>query len=81
MRFSFFSGRQHNDNDDKAEGYIRDQSCLYRHYCIPEVQNSVQQFTGVVLSDDQAVDIVQKIRNERGMGPIADYNLPGYEEE
>lgn len=61
-----------------AEQYIREETALYRHYAIDEVQSCVTQFTSVRLSDDQTVSIVQKIRNEKGMGPIADFNMPGY---
>jgi hypothetical protein len=63
-----------------AESYIREQTALYRHYDIAEVRRIVQQFTGVPLSDAQAIEIVQGIRDEHGLGPIREYNLPGYEE-
>lgn len=64
-----------------AETYIREQTCLYRHYAIDQTQLCVEQFTGVHLSDDDAVEIVQQLRDENGLGPIAEYNLPGYVEE
>jgi len=38
----------------------------------------VKQWKDVDLTEQEAVSIVQKIRNEKGMGPIADYNMPGY---
>ena len=66
---------------DTAEEYIRDQDALYRHYCIPEVKRHVGQWTGVDISDDEAVGIVQKIRSEKNMGPIRDYNMPGFVDE
>ncbi|MGH2479081.1 MAG: hypothetical protein ACRDHW_05440, partial [Ktedonobacteraceae bacterium] len=44
----------------------------------PEVCRHVEQFTEVALSDLEAIQIVQAIRDECHMGPIADYNLPGY---
>jgi hypothetical protein len=61
-----------------AEQFIRDNTALYRHYCISEVQAIVKQFTKVSLTDNEAVKIVQRIRDEKGLGPIADYNLPEY---
>jgi len=64
-----------------AEDCIRKNAALYRHYCISEVQVVVSQFAGIDLTDDEAVEIVQKIRDEHRMGPIADYNMPGYIEE
>ena len=59
----------------RAESYIREQTALYRHYCIPETMRIVQQFTGVKLLRGEAIKIVQKIRDEYQMGPIAKYNL------
>ncbi len=64
-----------------AAQFIREETALYRHYCIPEVQLHVEQFTGVSLSEQEATAIVQGIRDENGLGPIADYNLPGYTED
>jgi hypothetical protein len=58
-----------------AEAYIREQTALYRHYCLPEVQRAVKQHTGRDISRVEAGRIVQKIRDEKGMGKIADYNL------
>jgi hypothetical protein len=63
-----------------AETYICEQTALYRHYHIAEVRRIVRQFTGVGLSNEQAIEIVQGIRDEHGLGPIREYNLPGYEE-
>jgi hypothetical protein len=59
----------------QAETYIREHTALYRHYCISEVRRGVRQFTGVALSRDEAIEVVQRIRDEYSMGPIADYNL------
>src|SRR5207302_10689717 len=65
-----------------AETYIRGGSgALYRHYCIPEVKRHVAQWAHVTLTDDEAMTIVQKIRDEKGMGPIAYYNLPEWKEQ
>lgn len=58
-----------------AEEYIRSQSGLYRHYMIVEVQRHVKHFTGVELTKQEAIAIVQKICDELQMGPIAEYNL------
>lgn len=66
--------------DRNAESYIREQTALYRHYAIAEVCFSLEQ-AGIPISEDQAVSLVQKIRDEQGMGPIAPYNMPGYREE
>lgn len=64
-----------------AEAFIREQDPLYRHYSISEVISHVKQFLHIELTDNEAVSIVQKIRDEYGMGPISDYNMPGYVEE
>jgi hypothetical protein len=64
-----------NDRWKRAEDYIRSQHPLYRHYCMPEVQRAVKLSTGVQLSRVEAREIVQVIRDEKGMGPIKDYNL------
>ncbi len=67
-------GRTNNDEEmTVAEDYIREQTCLYRHYCIPEVQRAVAE-KGVTLSRDEATEIVQRIRDEKEMGPIEEYN-------
>jgi hypothetical protein len=58
-----------------AEKFIRDQSPLYRHYCIPEVQAHTEQFTGQTISRGEAINIVQSIRDELDMGPIHDSAL------
>lgn len=66
---------------DTAEQFLREQTALYRHYSISEVQASIEQFTGVSLSEEEAAELVQDIRTEQALGPIADYNLPGYVDE
>jgi hypothetical protein len=65
----------------KARWYISEHTCLYRHYCISETQFIVWQFTGIHLSDRQTIAIVQQLRYQHRLGPIAAYNLPVYEEE
>lgn len=62
----------------QAEDFIREQDALYRHYAISEVQYCVNQFTGENLSSDEAVSLVQSIRDEKCLGPIDYWNLPGY---
>lgn len=74
------------DDDDStrletAEDFIHENSALYRHYCIEEVQGHVEQFTGVELSDEEAVNIVTRLRSQHGMGPISEWNMPGYVED
>lgn len=65
----------------KAEAFIREETALYRHYDIREVQGITAQFTGVELSDEEAIALVQRIRDEQGMGPISDANLPGHDND
>lgn len=73
--------KQSNESLNTAEQFLREQTALYRHYSISEVQANVEQFTGVSLSADEAVELVQGIRDEQGMGAIDEYNLPGYVDE
>ena len=77
----FGLGKKH--DMETAENYIREQSedrpsALIRHYCIGETTDILEQFAGVKLADQDTVQIIQKLRNEHGYGPIDDYNLPGY---
>jgi hypothetical protein len=70
----------------KAEAYIRDQSALYRHYSIKATQDILRGKIGsqghiATISDDKVIEIVSRIRHERGMGPIAYHHLPGCEED
>lgn len=64
-----------------AEQFIREQHPLYRHYAIPEVVNITEQFTGHVISEERAVEIVQGIRSEKGYCPIECFNMPGFKGE
>lgn len=64
-----------------AEAYIREQTALYRHYHIDAVVEIVEQFTAILLTRKQAISIVQKIRDEFEMGPIASHNLEVCTEE
>jgi len=66
-----------------AETYIRNQTALYRHYSIKATQDILRGKIGsqghiATISDNQVIDIVSRIRHERGMGPIAYHNLPDY---
>jgi hypothetical protein len=67
-----------------AEEYIRQDcndthiSALVRHYDVEVTTDIVAQFTGVSLRDEQTAGVVQKLRNEYGLGPIAEHNMPGY---
>lgn len=60
---------------DVAEDFIEEQDPLYRHYCIPEVQSHVEQFTGETVSRGEAIRIVQRCRDKHDMGPIQDSAL------
>lgn len=68
-----------------AEAYIRDQHPLYRHYNIKAIQDTLRDKRAgrpnVYLTDEEVVTIVQKIRDEKGMGPIAYYNLSDWKEQ
>lgn len=67
-----------------AEEYLSSQcsdehiTALVRHYAVTEVTDDIERFTGARLNDGDTVKIVQGLRDKYGMGPIADYNLPGY---
>lgn len=74
----------YNGDDDisTAAAFVQRESALYRHYRIDEARDCIEQFTGVSLSEDQTVELVQNARQQAGLGPIAEYNLPGgYEDE
>jgi len=49
-----------------AEWFIRDNDALYRHYTISEVIAHVKQFKGIVLTNDEAIALVQMARDEAG---------------
>lgn len=67
-----------------AEDWLREDcneehiSALVRHYAIAEVTDEIERVTGVQIRDQETTKIVQKLRDEYGCGPIAEYNLPGY---
>jgi len=54
----------------KAEAYVESQwtSGLTRHYNAQGVMDSVEQETGVVLTGDEAVEVVEKVRARHGWG-------------
>lgn len=72
------------DDMATAEAYIREGcdkkhiSALVRHYHVSETNEHIERFSGARITDRQAADLVQKIRDEYGLGPIKDYNMPGY---
>jgi len=80
--FSSIGNLFHGNNGEDlraAEAHIREQSPLYRHYNMIEVKNSVEQFTGTNISQRDAAQIVQKVRDEKGWGPVKDHLI--YDEE
>lgn len=73
-----------NDDMETAEAYLRGDddpnhiSALIRHYPAGETSDAIERETGVRLTDHETAKLVQKLRDEYGCGPIAEYNLPGY---
>ncbi len=53
-------------------------TALVRHYAVGEVTDDIERFAGVSLNDGETTEIVQKLRNQYGMGPISEGNMPGY---
>lgn len=53
-------------------------SSLVRHYRIDEVTDQIERQTGARINDSDTAALVQRVRDCYDMGPIADYNLPGY---
>lgn len=49
-----------------AEAYIRNTKCLYDHYGLNEVVNSTRQWGGVEISEQEALDIINRKRREIG---------------
>lgn len=70
----FESEEEKTERLDAAEAVIRDEHPLYRHYCLSEVRLQVARY-GTTISRQESQDLVQKIRDEYGMGPIAEHNL------
>lgn len=77
--FSNLFGGNESDDLRTAEAHIREHSPLYRYYDIMKVKRSVEQFTGVNISQRDAATIVQRVRDEKGMGKMKDYLI--YNEE
>lgn len=78
-------GRQ--SDEEIAEEYLwslcpdeNDISSLVRHYDVGETARIVEQFSGARVTREQTTRIVQDIRNHYGMGPIDEWNMPGYED-
>lgn len=82
-----FGNKASQEDMSTAEAYIKQDcqdghiSALVRHYHVSETADIISQFAGVDLSDDETAAIIQGLRNEYGLGPIADYNMPGYVDE
>ncbi len=59
-----------NSAGERAEAYVESQwtSGLTRHYSAQGVIDSVQSRTGVTLTADEAVKIVEKVRARHGWG-------------
>lgn len=81
---SFLDWLRGPSDEQIAEEYIREDcdddhiSALVRHYHVDETTDIVQRFTGVSLTGEQTASIVQKVRDEYGLGPIDEWNQPGY---
>lgn len=64
-----------------AEAHIRSRPPLYSRYNIRGVQDILQGKIGnrghiATISDSEAIDIVSRIRSEKGLGPIPYDRLP-----
>lgn len=61
---------KHKQETLSPEQYVESQwqSGLTRHYCADEVAGSIQRHTGVKLSPDEAVEVVEKVRARHGWG-------------
>lgn len=75
--------RRSKENDlSTAENFLRNEagaghiSPTIIHYHVSETNDVITQFTGVRITDSEAAELVQKLRDENGLGPIAAYNLP-----
>jgi hypothetical protein len=78
---SWFLG---SSDEEIAEDYLRapctedDTPGSIRHYRVEEVTDMVELHTGARLTDDQTAAVIQRIRDDYGMGPIAESNMSGY---
>lgn len=68
-----------------AEDYLRSLSpddqhitALVRHYNASAIADSVERFAGALITDAQAVEIVERLRAEFGMPPMDEWNRPGF---
>lgn len=63
-------GGQGSERLAQAESYVESQwtSGLTRHYNAQGVIDSVEQFTGVKLTGEEAVEVVEKVRARHGWG-------------
>jgi hypothetical protein len=84
LGFLFGNNDSSQEDLDVAETYLREQSSdgiitpLVRHYAIEEVTDDIERRAGVSLRDSETAEIVQKLRNQYDMGPIDEWNMPGY---
>lgn len=72
---SWFSKKSESSDLENAEAYMESGSgALYRHYSLRGVQDILSGKVGnqgniADLSDDEAADLIQRVRSKRGMGP------------
>lgn len=85
----FITGKhfdEQTEEEQQAEEYILQDctedgshvSALVRHYHVSETADILERHAGVRLTDAQTGNIVQRLRDKYGMGPIDEYNQPGY---
>lgn len=60
------TGSTSEQNLTTAEQYIREHKNLYDHYGLNEVVNSTRQWGGVEISEQEALDIINRKRREIG---------------
>jgi len=70
---AWFGKKSQSDIED-AETYMRGYTATYRHYSIQGVQDLLKGKIGsqgkiANISDHQVSDLIQKLRDEHGMGP------------
>jgi len=74
------------EEEQRAEEYILEDctedgsrvSALVRHYAVGETADILERHAGVRLTDTQTANVVQRLRDRYGMGPIDEHNQPGY---
>ena len=68
------------DRLERAETYMDENTCLYRHYSLRGTLDSLDK-AGVHLTEQEAAELVQKKRNENRLGQSRVYQRLGYQEE